>query len=289
MQSRNYSLLQYPWLLGLSLPMIQRSDWSSLWLAVVVGCTWLLSPVVPSVAFSFLLSLSPDLIRLYLSLYWDWLPCLLVWASPLHLRLSPPFPQPHICGTVQHPPFLPPSPLPSHPYPFTTHSTSTRFSWARLLEGHHTLSCLSRIFLHQGLRQKPHTHSAVALGGKYLLSFCQCQHYSSTIKVNDLLTVDSVGSFLMQMLLKTVHINVCITSLNAFLWECRQKLCKYVRLPFHTRHYCCHVMAPHPVAHTAGPSFLLPSTPTGSETGRQQQAQLNSDFEFWVDGTPLVR
>lgn len=93
----------------------------------------------------------------------------------------------------------------------------------------------------------------------------------------------------MQMLLKTVHINVCITSLNAFLWECRQKLCKYVRLPFHTRHYCCHVMAPHSVAHTAGPSFLLPSTPTGSETGRQQQAQLNSDFEFWVDGTPLVR
>lgn len=35
-------------------------------------------------------------------------------------------------------------------------------------------------------------------------------------------------------------------------------------------------MEPHIVAHTAGPGFLLPSSPTGSETGRQQQAQVNS-------------
>lgn len=41
-------------------------------------------------------------------------------------------------------------------------------------------------------------------------------------------------------------------------------------------------MAPHTLEHTAGPDFLLPSIPTGSETGRQQRAQLNSDFEFWV-------
>lgn len=54
-----------------------------------------------------------------------------------------PFPLPPIF----HNPFIPP----------LQHSTSTRSGWAGPLEGHHTLSYLSSIFLHQGLRQKPHT------------------------------------------------------------------------------------------------------------------------------------
>lgn len=148
---------------------------------VAIGCTWLLSPVVPPVSFSFFLSNSLDLILFYYSLLLDWLHCLLVWASPPHLSPSPPPPpQPHMCSTVQHPPHpYPSSSSSATPDPSTTHSTSARFGWAGPLEGHHTLSCLSRIFLHQGLRQKPHTHSVVALGGKYLLSFCQRQHFGS--------------------------------------------------------------------------------------------------------------
>lgn len=34
---------------------------------------------------------------------------------------------------------------------------------------------------------------------------------------------------------------LCTYLFNGFLWECRQKLSKYASLPFHTRHYCCHV------------------------------------------------
>lgn len=87
-----------------------------------------------------------------------------------HLSPSPPPPpQPHMCSTVQHPPRPSPFSLSfTIPYPSTTRSTSKRFGWAGPLEGHLALSCLSRIFLHQGPRQKPHTHIVVALGGKYL-------------------------------------------------------------------------------------------------------------------------
>lgn len=41
----------------------------------------------------------------------------------------------------------------------------------------HSPACPGSIFLHQGLKQKPHTHSVVALGGRYLLSFRQCQWF----------------------------------------------------------------------------------------------------------------
>lgn len=126
----------------------------------MVGCTWLLSPVVPLV--SSFLSNSLGLILFSSSLLLDWLHCPLLCASALHLSPpSPPHPQPqpHMYSTVQHPPHPSPSPPIFHnPFiPPLQHSTSTRSGWAGPLEGHHTLSYLSRIFLHQGLRQKPHT------------------------------------------------------------------------------------------------------------------------------------
>lgn len=43
-------------------------------------------------------------------------------------------------------------------------------------------------------------------------------------------------------------------------------------------------MALHIIANTADPDSLLPSTHTESESGRQQQAHLNSHLEFWVRG-----
>jgi len=132
LQNRNDLLQQYLWLPQPSLPKIRRSDWSSLWLVLTIGCTWLLSLVVPSVSFSLWISWPLDPILLFLSLFLGWLSCLLVWDSLFHLKLLPPAPtQPHMCSAAQH---LPHPPHPSSPsftsaplYPSTTHSTWTRY------------------------------------------------------------------------------------------------------------------------------------------------------------------
>lgn len=72
-------------------------------------------------------------------------------------------------------------------------------------------------------------------------------------------------------------------SINDSHWRNKaQKLTKYPRRPFHTRHYCCHAMAPHNLVHTVASDFLLPSIPTGSETGRQQRAP--AKLCLWVLG-----
>lgn len=132
-----------------------------------IGWAWLLSPVAVScLSFSqtppivIPLSSTLGLVALSASLS---LSSLVPPSSPKHLLvlLRP--------THVQH---CASSTNPSRPS--TPHPILTRFGRVGPLSGHCTLStCLSRIFLHQGPRQKPHTCSAVALEEKCLWSFCQ--------------------------------------------------------------------------------------------------------------------
>lgn len=171
LKSRNVLRQQHLWLLQLSLLIIHRPDWLSLWLVIAIGCTWLLSPVVPPVSLflKLLVSLSHyPLPLISLGLVVFEFEILLFTSNSPH----PPPPQPHMCSTVQHSSSFPIR------YPITPLTLLCSLhidpAWlGRTAGGFHTLSCCSRIFLHQGLRHKPHTHRVVALEGKYLLSFCQ--------------------------------------------------------------------------------------------------------------------
>lgn len=67
----NHFPQQYLWLFQPSLPKTHGSNWSSLWLVVAIGCTWLLSPVVPPVSSSFFLSNS-----LFFTTHYSWTGCI---------------------------------------------------------------------------------------------------------------------------------------------------------------------------------------------------------------------
>lgn len=114
--------------------------------------------------------------------------------------------------------------------------------------------------------------SAVALEEKYLWSFCQW-HTCQSILVGGALTANS----------QFVNPHLVNHSISDSHWGNKeQKLTKYPWLPFHTRHYSCHAMAPHALVHTLGSDFLLPSIPIGSDTGRQQRAP--AKLCIWVLG-----
>lgn len=131
-----------------------RSDRSPLRLVIPIGCIWLLSSAL------FLLSASLDLILFSSFAYTHF-----IFSFKDLLPTS--FSAPHV-QSCSPPPLSLCSLSSTTSFPSTPHSTSTRFGWAGPLAGHHILSCLSGIFLHQELRQKPHTHCVVALDGKYL-------------------------------------------------------------------------------------------------------------------------
>lgn len=130
---------------------------------VSIVCAWLLSPVVPSFWISRRLSSS----LLYRSL-----------SSSSSLRFSS-LAQTFPTSSSSSPASSPLLHLPTLT-PLFFHSTSTRCGWAGPLKGQHTLSRLSKTFIHQRWRHKPHTHRVVALGRKYLLNFCRHQTLSES-------------------------------------------------------------------------------------------------------------